>query len=97
MYDALRTAWEARVASQHAVENEDVALLVMRLRDALRPDILATGLDTLDDPSQKIRLFTSARDCETCHRAAEAVRPTLPDWLGVCVKFTTFYAYLITT
>ena len=81
MYDALRTAWEARVASQHAVENEDVALLVMRLRDALRPDILATGLDTLDDPSQKIRLFTSARDCETSTEPRRrSDRPSQTGW-----------------
>jgi hypothetical protein len=90
-YEDVLSVWIGTRDAENTQRAQELDLLVMRLRDAVRPDILIQSFKNLQETTRPIRLFDTTYDDSVCQKACERINASLPIWLEVLTVCGVMY------
>lgn len=90
-YNDVLVLWTLKRDVEETRKQQDLELLTMRLRDAVRPDSLFMYINDVKDTSTHIPLFHTKCSDEMCQEACRIVNTTLPTWIRASSMYGKMY------
>lgn len=91
-YNDVLAMWMLKRNVQETKRTHTLELLVMRLRDSMRPHVLITAVGALKDTNSPVTLFHTNHPDDICQEACTTVNTSLPTWMRTSSVCGIFYA-----